>query len=164
MVKVKNVKVSEIPFETADKNFQRCVEYIKSVTPDGAYKKYMPKKPKQKLSFELIDANSDLANTIRRFLLDEIPVQSMTVSEENIKTTDRFILTDYLKKQIELVPILQGIDMTELKISLSIENNTDKRMPIYTRDMKITDKSGKKLDNAKYFSETIIFSRKSTYR
>jgi DNA-directed RNA polymerase subunit L len=155
MVRVKNVEVSEIPFETADKNFQRCVEYIKAVAPSGDYKKYMPKKSKQKLSFELTDANSDLANTIRRFLLDEIPVQSMTVSEESIKTTDRFILTDYLKKQIELVPILQNSDMSDLNISLTMENNTDKIIPIYTRDIIITDKSGKKLDTGKYFTETI---------
>jgi hypothetical protein len=154
MIQVKNIKITDIPFESNDKNFQRCVEYIKSVSPDGGYKQYIPQKSKQKLSFELTNANSDLANTIRRFLLDEITVYSMDVKEEDIKTTDKFILTDYLKSRIELIPILQDEDLSDIKISLKMENNTNDTIPVKTKNFTITDKSNKKLDTNKYFSDT----------
>lgn len=154
MVKVKNVKVTDIPFESKDKNFQQCIEYIKSVAPGGEYKKYLPHKPKQKLSFELTDANSDLANTIRRFLMDEISVLSMNIDEEKISTNDRFILTDYLKKNMELIPISQNIP-EDVKISLNVENKTDEIIPVYSRDITITDRAKKKLNAMDYFSGTI---------
>lgn len=151
MVKVKNIKYSDVPFESKDKNFLKCVEYIKSVSPD--YKKYLPKQDKQRVSFELTDANSDLANTIRRFLLDEIPVLSMHLDEKNIVSDDTFILTDYLKKNIEMIPILQ--DVYDIKIHLDIENHTDEIISVYSRDITISDTKGKSLDSDKYFSGTI---------
>ena len=56
MVKVKNIKYTEIPFETKDKTFLKCIEYIKSVTAD--YKKYLPNNNKQRVSFELTDTQT----------------------------------------------------------------------------------------------------------
>lgn len=156
MVKVKNVKYTEIPFESKDKNFQQCIAYIKSIDPD--YKKYMPKNSKHMASFELVDANSDLANCIRRYLIDEIPVYSMEVSEDNIETDDRFILADYLKNNLELVPFLQDItdkDAEGLSMSLHVENKTDSVISVYSGDIVVTDKTKKKLDNSKYFTTNI---------
>lgn len=156
MVKLTNLKYTEIPFESDDKNFQRCLEYVKSVTDN--YKKYIPKNPKHKVSFELIDANSDLANCIRRYLIDEMPVYSMNVDEENIKTDDKFILADYLKNNLELIPFLQDINDKEcedLSMSLHIENKTDDVISVYSGDIVILDKQKKILDNTKYFTTTI---------
>jgi len=152
MVIVKNIKYTNIPFETKDKDFLRCIEYIKSV--DSNYKKYLPKTNKQNLSFELTKANSALANTIRRFLLDEIPVLSMDVSEMNIISDDKFILTDYLKKNIEMIPINQDIDKS-VKLQLNIENKTDEIISVYARDIEIYGKNGKKINNETYFTGTI---------
>jgi DNA-directed RNA polymerase subunit L len=157
MVKVKNVKYTEIPFESKDKNFQTCLEYVKSIDPD--YKKYLPKNSKYKASFELVDANADLANCIRRYLIDEIPVYSMEVSEDNIETTDRFILADFLKNNIELIPFLQDIkdtDADNLSMSLHVENKTDSIISVYSGDIVVTDKAKKKLDNSKYFTTSIV--------
>jgi DNA-directed RNA polymerase subunit L len=154
MVKVKNVKFENLPFIKNDKNFQKCIEYIKLMDPE--YEKYLPNNDKQKISFELHDTNVDLANTLRRFMIDEMPIQSMDVDMGCIKTDDRFILADHFKKNIELIPINQDIDYTKIKISLNIINPLDTIMSIRARDLDITDLNGKKLKNSVYFRETII--------
>ncbi len=155
MPKVKNVKIVEIPFETKDKNFQKCLEYIKLVDPD--YKKYLPKKPKHQITFELTEASSELANCIRRFLIDEIPVISMHVEEEDIKTDDSFILADFLKKNIELIPFEQDLsdaDVENMRLSLSVENKTDEIITVYSGDLEIQQgKTKKPIDN--WLSTTI---------
>lgn len=156
MVKVQNVKYTEIPFETKDKNFQQCLSYVKLIDPD--YKKYIPKNSKHKASFELTDTTSDLANCIRRYLIDEMPVYSMNVAEEDIESDDRFILSDFVKNNLELIPLLQDItdkDAESLSMSLHVENKTDDTISVYSGDIVVTDKQKKKLDNSKYFTTTI---------
>lgn len=153
MIQVKNIKSQQLSFASNDKNFQRCVEYIKLIDPD--YQKYMPKKSKEKLSFELHNANSDIANALRRFLVDEIPVVSMDVDMKSIKTNDKYILADSLKKNIELIPISQDSDYSDIKISLSVNNMTDQIIAIHGRDIKLV-KHGKKLKTSDYFSESIV--------
>jgi DNA-directed RNA polymerase subunit L len=155
MPKVKNVKVEEIPFESKDANFQKCLDYIKLVDPN--YKKYLPETPKQQLTFELTETSSELANCIRRFLIGELPVYSMDVDEETIETNDSFILSDYLKKNIELIPFNQGIsdsDADNLRCSLTMENKTDDIITVYSGDLDM--QLGKTpVKSSKYFSSTI---------
>jgi DNA-directed RNA polymerase subunit L len=163
MVKIVNIKYDTEPVEPNNKNFLKCIEYAKLITKD--YKKFLPNKPKESVSFELHNATSDLANTIRRFLCDEIYVYSMTVDEDNIKTTDPFILSDYVKKRIESIPILQNMetqDIEKFDIHLYYENLTTECANVYTRDFEILY-NGKKYSGVDFFSDNIcIFSIKPT--
>lgn len=138
MVKVKNIKFTELPFETDDKNLQKCISLIKTINAD--YKKFIPKNPKQKLSFELTESQPELANCIRRYLMDEMEVYSMDVNEEKIKSTDKFILNDFIKKNIELIPFKQDID-TDIQLKLHVENKTDEIITIYSKDLEILYKN-----------------------
>ena len=70
MVKVLNIKYEEYPVEPNTPQFKKCVEYAKLIDKD--YKLYLPDKPKKSVEFELHDANSDLANAIRRGIIDEV--------------------------------------------------------------------------------------------
>jgi DNA-directed RNA polymerase subunit L len=156
MVKVANIKYVEVPFESNDKNFQKCLSFVKSVDPD--YKKYIPKNSKYTASFELKDTTSDLANCIRRTLIDEMPVYSMNVSEEDIESDDKFILSDFLKNNLEFIPFLQDIndkDAENLSMSLNVVNTTDDTISVYSGDIIVTDGQKKILDNSKYFTKTI---------
>jgi DNA-directed RNA polymerase subunit L len=154
-MKVKNVKVTEINFDNKIKNFEKCVEYIKLIDPD--YKKFLPKKPIHKVEFELTDTNVDFANCIRRFLLDEINVFSMNVDDNSIITDDKFILSDVLKKNIEMIPFQQELTENEckkLKMTIDITNTSEDIITVYTGDINI-NLEGKELDNEKYFSTNI---------
>lgn len=156
-VVIKNVKISTIEYNKKNfKDFDKCIEYIKLIKPD--YKKFLPSKPLHQVQFEITNTVSDFANCIRRFLLDEINVYSMDVDESNILTDDRFILGDVLKKNIELIPLLQeltDIESNNLKMSITVENKTDDMMTIYSRDIVVSDKKNKKYANEKYFSLNI---------
>jgi DNA-directed RNA polymerase subunit L len=154
MLKVSNIKIDEITYDKKHfKDFDKCVEYIKLVTPD--YKKYLPKTPSHRVEFELLNTNSDFANCIRRFLLDEIYVYSMSVDINDIKTDDNFILSDLFKKNLELIPFSQKEEHKNLTLSIDKTNDTDDIIGVYTRDIIITDKNNKTLDNEKYFSTNI---------
>ena len=154
-MKVKNFKFTEISIDKRIKNFEKCIEYLKLVDID--YKKYLPKKPIHKVEFELTETNVDFANCVRRFLLDEINVFSMNVDEESIITDDKFILSDLLKKNIELIPFQQELTDNEykkLKMSIDITNTTEDIITVYSRDISV-NLEGKELDNEKYFSTNI---------
>ena len=151
---VKNIKITEIKFDNKSyKNFDKMVEYVKMIKPD--YKLYLPKKSKSVLSFELTNTVTDFANCIRRFLMDEILVDSMNVDVEDISTNDKFILNDHLKKCLELIPFQQQLKNKNIKMSLDVKNLTDDIMTIYARHIKITDNNGKELDSEIYFSGNI---------
>jgi len=154
MVKVKNIMYTESPFDSKDKNFLRCLGYAKSINPDTA--SYIPNHPKQTISFELTDANEGLANCIRRYLIDEIPSFSMIVNEDVI-TDDRFILMDFIKKNIELIPFKQDLtDPESIVISLNVENKTDEPIDIFAKDFVITQQK-KVLDISDYITTTSSF-------
>lgn len=157
MVKIKNVKIEELSFakKMTDKNFKRCLDYAKMVNPKCM--DFLPKAPKHSVSFELSESTTDFANCIRRSLMDEVVVYSMTVVDTDVQTDDRFILSDYLQKNIELVPFLQDITESEIKdltISIDVKNTTDDLRTIYTGDIDIHVKS-KKVDTSKYICPTI---------
>ena len=156
-IKIKNVKIEEITYDNKHfKDFDKCVEYLKLI--DSDYKKYLPSKPQHYVQFEITETVSDFANCIRRFLLDEIVVYSMHIDEIDIVTNDKFILSDVLKKNIELIPFQQKMtddESTDLLLTLLVENNTDDIMTVYSRHLVITDKKNKKLDSEKYFSMNI---------
>ena len=149
-VKVKNVKLETLHLKS-NKDFAKVAEFAKMINPD--YKMYLPTKPQHALHFELTNANPDLANCIRRFILDEVPIYSMHVEEENIRTDDKFILNDYLKKQIETVPFQQELKDAEKKltINIDIENKSDDLLQVYSRDINLFQ-GGKKLNTEHYFS------------
>ncbi len=151
MVKVKNIQIKKNGFDVKSKGYLDCIKYITLIGEDPT--KYIPKRSKETMSFELTDANVDLANTIRRYLHDEIKVCSMHVKETNIVSNDKFILTDYLKKNIELIPFMQDIDEKEasnLKLSIDVHNTTDKIMQIYSSHIVCNGKSSEK-----YITQTI---------
>ena len=148
---ITNIKYETHDVEPNNKEFKKCIEYAMLI--DKNYKRFLPKKPKKSLSFELHNSNSDFANTIRRFLQDEIYVYSMDLNEYDIQTDDEFILNDYIKRKIEYIPILQEFekfDISKFSIQLYIENKTSNIKPIYTSDLEVL------YDNKKYTGDDLF--------
>lgn len=152
-IKIKNIKSDEIAYDKY-KDFKKVVEYVKLINPD--YKKFLPEKPKHRIQFEITNTVSDFANCIRRFLMEELMIYSLDVNEDHIKTNDKFILNDDLKKTIELIPLQQQLnDIDDLKISLNVKNTTDDIITIYSRQIKFTNSKGKELVTEDYLSGNI---------
>ena len=108
-------------------------------------KDLLPKRSKYQVSFEINNTCSGFANGIRKCIIDEIPIVSLTMDSDKFSTSDRYILSDYLQKNIELIPIHQEIDFEKSKkwtIQIDITNSTDEVIDIKSGDIEIFD--GKK--------------------
>lgn len=162
MVKVINISTREFTFKTEisnkqNKDLQKCIEYLKKAgMNDQSILNILPDGIKYTIAFELKDSNVDLANAIRRCLTDEIEVYSMTFDEyelDKVEITDPYILGDFLRKQIELTPIIQDSKEIEQQddsweISLAKENNTDEIIDVMTNDLSVYyDKKKVELEN-----------------
>ena len=161
MVLVKKINVEEFNLINEMKNkknidMQKCLELlsdIKDITD------LLPKKSKMTVSFELLQTNADIANGIRRCLVDELEIKSFDFDEYNdIDTSDRYILCDFIKKQIDLLPINQEYDYTGVNIMLMKENNTDEIIDVTSDDFIISGEAKQK-DLEKIVSGNIVICK-----
>lgn len=159
MVKVNKITITEHKyddqFKKQDDAMKKCLELISAKELIAL----LPKNTRYTVRFRLEDANSQLANAIRRCLVDELPTLSMTFNlmHDNtgkpadiitdLRTNDKHIFgkCDYLKKRIEGIPIKQNIIPDEWKISMEVNNNTTDLMDITSAHFKVIHK-GKQVD------------------
>ncbi len=165
MVKVSNLKVEtfnlvkEIKTQK-NKYMQECMKYIK---PHEA-ETLLPSKDRYTVSFDLKETNSDFANAIRRCLIGEVEVAALDFDEySDLDTSDAYILSDFIKKQINLLRIHQDhlldgkFDLySKLDISLSKINKTDGIIDVKSDDIVIT-KDGKQISD--FVGKNIVLTR-----
>jgi DNA-directed RNA polymerase subunit L len=157
MVKVLNLKITEHSLierfsDKKNKEAQKCIEHIKYLGETDPLK-FLPKKSQYSAEFELKNATCELANTLRRGVMDELYIYSLEIPFDEIKSDDKFIKSDHLKNCMEYIPIQQNIDNIEdLVISLNVKNTTDNIIKIYNSDIIVYDK--KKKTNISIMSES----------
>jgi hypothetical protein len=150
MVKVANIKVEEFNLHNEMKNknnkdMQLCLKYLSKLENFDnieEQKKLLPEKSKFTVSFELKNTYSEIANGIRRCLTNEISVYSLTFNDyKSFDCNDEYILSDFIKKQIELLPISQDFDDNYKKIKLSLHktNHTDEIIDVTSSDFTIIE-------------------------
>lgn len=165
MVKILNVKVENFNLlkelkNQKNKDLQECLKYVKLQEAELL----LPKKDKDIVSFEIKDTNSDFANAIRRCLIGEVEVVALDFDEyTDLDTSDAFILSDFIKKQINLLRIQQDhlLDnkfeyYSNLQISLTKINKTDRIIDVKSDDLTIT-KDGKQI--ADFIGKNIVLTR-----
>ena len=109
MTKLINLKIREINLvkefnDNKNKNMQLCKKYL-SLDKNIKYPtQLLPQQSKFEVSFELKNTNTEIANGIRRCILGELDVISMSFDEKDFETDDAYILSDFFKKQLELLP------------------------------------------------------------
>lgn len=146
MVKVTNIKIDEFNLISEinnknNKNMDLCLKYLSNIDDYESKEEIediFPKNSKFTVSFELHDCTVELANGIRRCIMNEIPVFSLDFDEfKDYESTDSFILNDFIKNQIEYLPISQdlGDDYKKIKLSLYKKNNTDDIINVYSTDI-----------------------------
>lgn len=138
MLSVVNIKYAEVSLET--KEMKEVMALIKQNTNEKSPEKYLPNAKHITCSFELKNAYTELANALRRCLIDEIPVKRISFSPENFTTDDEYILHDYLLSRIRLLPIDQSLD-EKTTASLSITNNSSRLITVTTADIKCNKKT-----------------------
>ncbi len=157
MVKVANIRIEEVDFKKeTTPEFKQCLELVPDLT------KLLPVTVKYKVRFELHETNASLANAVRRCILNESPVKSLQYDEyRDVDISDQYILSDFLKKQIDLVPINQDISADQYakySIELKVDNDTDVIIDVSTRDFIISEGS-RVIPTEKIMSPLIILCR-----
>ena len=133
-MQVVNIKVTENKLVVND-----VLKQILKYMPDDSIK-LLPDIPTSTLAFSLTNCNSSFANSIRRVLIEELPVVCLSLEEKALDTNDDFILSDVFIKNINLLPINQELskDQTDtLSISLAITNDTNDIIDVKASDIKI---------------------------
>jgi DNA-directed RNA polymerase subunit L len=152
MVKVSQISIVEHSFEQQfkkpDDDTKKCIAMLSAKD----LLSLLPKTSNYTVRFKLSDANSQLANAIRRCIVDEIPTYAMTFNilhnsdgspadfVNDISTKDKSIFgkCDELKKRIEAIPIRQDIVPADWKITLKYDNtNGNDLSNIMSSDFKI---------------------------
>jgi len=113
-MEVTNIKIVENTIKYKDTIFESLLEDNKHLFPVNNHKT---------ISFELLNSNTELANAIRRVITNELEVKLLQVNINDIKTDDKYILSDIIKDRIESIPINQNIP-DDYIFKLSITNNT----------------------------------------
>jgi hypothetical protein len=164
MVKVSNYQEEIIDFsQFKTPEFERCLKYIQNMGKDP---KTLFPPIRHKVSFELHETNVELANSIRKCIIDELKIKSMTFDESDLSSDDRYILSDFIRKNIENIPINQDIEyFTAYKQNISISlyklNTTTDIINIYSHDIVINKisqdgKITKQLRVEDYFAPNVV--------
>ncbi len=107
----------------------------------------LPQNSWHEASFELKNSYPEFANAIRRILIEELPVRSLYFEDSALETNDRYLLIDYVRTTLSMIPILQDADMSKYLIYLSVSNNTNKKINVTSGDIKLVAKGDKKKNN-----------------
>lgn len=170
MVKVQKIKIEKFNLikdfnDKSNKAMAKCNKYLSEIK-GFKIEEYLPKNDKITVSFELNDANTDLANAIRRCLIAEIETIALDFNEyEDLDTSDAYILSDFIKKQINLLRINQDLlhlqnadDLDKYTFSLEKINKTDDIIDVKSSDIKVM--YGKEEKNiADFVTTTIVLCR-----
>lgn len=115
-----------------NKNMQQILKYVDK----DKFKALLPKKSKKTVTFELYETNASFANGIRRCLADEIETISFDFDEyADLHSDDVYILSDFIKKQLDLLPINQELDYSKAKFILHKKNDTDEIIDVLSGDI-----------------------------
>lgn len=91
--------------------------------------KFLPRAPAKRMTFELHNTTTELANAMRRTYCGEMEIFALTCDEESIDTDDVFIIPHEICNRINLVPIRQ---IAGLEMELDVRNDTPHDIIIYT--------------------------------
>lgn len=100
-----------------------------------ALKHLIPEFENNRLTFEIVDSNCAVANGLRRTIMTELPIRHMTVSMNDIKTTDMRIVGDIVLGRIEMIPIPQNTPLGSM-YSLKFENLSDTFVDVNSSEIK----------------------------
>lgn len=105
------------------------------------------------LSFQLTKTNVEFANAIRRVVTNELEINNLYVDMSEIKSDDKFILSNLIKDRLELICINQDIPL-DCKFKIHVNNNTLDIKKITTKDLIL--QNNKHLDIKTLFNTNIL--------
>jgi DNA-directed RNA polymerase subunit L len=137
-VKISNIVVSENSYGDLAKKIIEKYSWVDMTDERRAILKKLTPRPTHSLTFDLINANTDLANAFRRTMLDSIVWPRLTCSMEDIKTDDPFVqrMTDYFQNRLWLVPTAYAVK-SDTKWEFRIDTRNQTTEPVIVKSAEI---------------------------
>ena len=161
MLNIEKISIEEVHIEKTPK-LNEIVKIMKDYGGIADAYSLLPSKPYHTVSFQLNNTYSAFANALRRILVEEIIVSSMTTDENDILTDDEFIsgLKKVLLKNLALTPINQESKLLEsgCDIHLYVKNTTNDIIDVFASDIKITSNK-KEVSNDLIIYPNIVIMR-----
>jgi len=104
----------------------------------------LPNLNKKSIEFDIINSNEAFANALRRVFNDELLIKCLTANIHNLNTDDKYILPDNIIERINLISVDQNIN-EDVVFNLSVVNNTNDIVNVYTRDLINKNKNDKNI-------------------
>ncbi len=130
-MEVKNIKINDYSINYTNSKYKDIIESNKSL---------IPKYSKLGIQFQLLNSNEAFANSIRTVFNDELLVKYLNVSIFDINTDDKYILPDNIADRIASIPLKQESNVKNI-YKLSVVNNTNDIIKVYSKDLKNADNS-----------------------
>ena len=140
---IKNFKVTNKEFKTLDivKALEKEYKGLEFSTDDKKFIESHLPHSKWTVRFDLVKANTELANAFRSFVLDEIPWTRITCYMADIVTDDPRIqrMTNRVQNNIWMIPTtwVDDKDMDDIKLEISVSSGTENRHMITSNDIKM---------------------------
>ena len=155
--KLTNITLKKMSFSPNIEKYKSIVNnYLKKFNKDNSNisgfksaNELLPNFVQEELILELNNCTSEIANLIRRTILNDVSVYSLQVGLEDYKCNDLHFLIDDFKLRLEGIPINQKIAESlfkdnEYTIKLSkFNSNPIKRVKVFAKDLIIMDKNSK---------------------
>ena len=174
--KVNNISLKKITIDTKIEKYKKLInDHLKKYKEENSEYPFknanelLPNFIPEEFTFELKNCTSEIANLIRRVIINNVPVYSLYVDLEKYKCNDLHFLIDDFKLKLEAIPINQKLaeklyKEQNYKINLlKLNTNLTQRIKIFAKDLTIKDRNNKKIDINKFLSPTIILMGSSSF-
>lgn len=97
----------------------------------------LPTVPRARVSFDIHGAYVELANGIRRALIEEIPVRYLDIEEADIDTNDEFIMLHMLRRSVNMIAMTQSATNDAVAaLKLHVTNDTPDVTMVLAQEIK----------------------------
>lgn len=119
----------------------------------------LPRNPQHRVDFKLSETFVEVANAIRRAIIDELHVWSLTCDEyQSFVKYGKYMRSDYFRKMIENIPVFQELSLDEVQhweVSLRLKNDSEWSIPVTAGHIAVVDKRTKEpVDTSRLWEPT----------
>lgn len=147
MPRVEKIKVEELKYDKIVPQLEKAYPFLKLSKDD--LKTIVEKTPSHqtRISYELLDANTALANGWRRTMIDEIEYPRLTCAMTDVKSDDPFCqrMTDYIQNRIWLIPTSYLERGATIKMELDVKNLTTETRIVKSSEIRFVGAANKTL-------------------
>lgn len=141
-ITVKNIKIEEFKFGDLSAQLKKAYPFLSLSADDDKKIKELTPTHIRSIVYDLVGANTALANGARRVLLDEVEWPRLTCGMDDIKSDDPFCqrMTDYIQNRLWLIPT-SYVRKTDkpFHITLDVKNSTTQPIIVKSRELQVKD-------------------------